>query len=167
MRISVYLFTIALVCLACSKDGEKGGERVEIYLTKSFMTVPGKCQVDPLLSVIADTPFIKNQDILAYSKSSYNLKLADTAVQKIKLLRDFTPFAVAVDGHVIYYGICKPWISSSSCDHSITLNTIFAPGNEFTFNLGYPWSSTNTAIDDQRNNSRLIATFIKQGKLRL
>jgi len=125
--------------------------------------VTGKCQIDSSASVIQDTPFVKNQDILEYSKANYQFALTDISIQKIRKLAEGTPFAVVVDKQVIYYGILKTGISSSSCLYSITMYYTVTE-NKITMNLGYAGAEIN--IDDQRNNPKLLATLRNQGKLK-
>ena len=166
MRQLIYILTLTVLCFSCEKDKVNAGETVEIYLLKNYQTVAGKCQVDPSISVIQDTPIIKNQDILEYSQTDYQFKLTDPAIQKVKAFRDFTPFAVTIDKRVIYYGFFKPSISSSSCDNSITMDVDWTSGNKVSLKLGYPGQLQGVTIDDQRNNTDLIATLRNQGKLK-
>jgi hypothetical protein len=166
MRTLFFVLTITTLCLSCKKDNVKGGETVEIYLLKSSQLVTGKCQIDPLVSVLQDTAIIKNQDILEYSQTNYQFKLTDLAIQKVKTFRDFTAFAVTVDKQVIYYGFFKPGFSSSSCAHSITMDLDWTSANKITLKLGYPGQLQGVTIDDERNNSKLVATLSNQGKLK-
>ncbi len=78
-------------------------------------------------------------------------------------MADGTPFGVVVDKQVIYYGILKPSYSSSSCANSITMDYV-GTNNKIAMNLGYAGADIN--IDDQRNNSKLLATLRNQGKLK-
>lgn len=165
MRPIILYLTITIFCLSCKKENVNGGETVEVYLLKSPQLVTGKCQIDPLVSVLQDTAIIKNQDILKYSKSNYQFTLTDIAIHKVKTFRDFTPFAVTVDKQVIYYGFYKPSISSSSCDHSITMNLDWTSGNKINLRIGYPSLLQGVTIEDERNNSNLMATLRNQGKL--
>lgn len=166
MRLIFFFLTIAIFCLSCEKDNVKGDGTVEVYLLKTSQLVTGKCQIDPLVSVLQDTAIIKNQDILEYSQSNYQFKLTDLAIQKVKTFRDFTAFAVTVDKQVIYYGFFKPSISSSSCVHSITMDLDWTIGNKINLKLGYPGQLQGVAIDDERNNAKLVATLRNQGKLK-
>lgn len=163
MRLLLLTLTIIAICLSCKKDKVQAGENVEIFLLKTAQLVTGKCQIDSSASVIQDTPFVKNQDILEYSKANYQFALTDISIQKIRKLAEGTPFAVVVDKQVIYYGILKTGISSSSCPHSITMDNI-GINNKITMNLGYAGADIN--IDDQRNNPKLLATLKNQGKLK-
>jgi hypothetical protein len=61
--------------------------------------------------------------------------LKDLDIQKVKTFQDFTAFAVTVDKQVIYYGFFKPSISSSSCDHSITMDLDWTTGNKINLKL--------------------------------
>ncbi|HVF81672.1 MAG TPA: hypothetical protein VM884_07050 [Flavisolibacter sp.] len=165
MRNLFFILTIVAICLSCSKNNITTGEIVEIYLLESYQTITSKCQIDPSLSVLKDKATIKNQDILAYSKTEYRFKLTEAAVQKIKALKDKTPFAVTVDKQVIYYGFFKPSVSSSSCDHSITMDVAWTPGNEIYLRLGYPGQLQGVTIEDKLNDPILIAALRTQGKL--
>jgi secreted Zn-dependent insulinase-like peptidase len=102
---------------------------------------------------------------LAYSKTEHKFKLTGPAIQKIKTLFDKTPFAVTVDKQVVYYGFFKPAFSSSSCEHSITMDVAWASGNEIYLKLGYPAQLPGITIEDKRNDPTLLATLRKQGKL--
>lgn len=141
----------------------QAGENVEFYLLKSYQIVKGKCQIDAAASIIQDTPIVKNQDIIEYSKSNYQFTLSENAAKEIKKLSDWTPFAVVVDKQVIYYGIVKPIYSSSSCAQSIKMNNAVI-NNKITMYLGY--AGADSSINDQRNNPKLLATLRRQGKLK-
>jgi hypothetical protein len=163
MRSLVFILVFTTFCTSCKKSTVNPGDTVEIYLLKTSQSVPGKCQVDPLTAILQDTSIIKNQDILGYSRNNYQFKLTKTAIEKVKIFSDFTRFAVTVDRQVIYYGIFKPSYSSSSCDHSITMDLDWV--ENIFLRLGYPGLQQGVTIDDQRNNSLLIATLKNQGKL--
>ena len=166
MRRIIYILTLIILSFSCKKNKVNSGETVEIYLLKTYQTVANKCQIDPSLSEIQDTAFIKNQDILEYSKADYQFKLTDRAIQRVKTLGDRIPFAVTVDKQVIYYGFYKPNISSSSCDNSICMSLDVITTNKINLNLGYPGQTQGVPIDDQRNNSTLIVALKNQGKLK-
>ena len=166
MRLIFFYLTITIFCLSCTKDDVKSGDTIEIYLLKSSQLVAGKCQIDPLTSVLQDTAIIKNQDILEYSQSNYQFKLTDFAIQKVRTLQDHTAFAVTVDKQVIYYGFFKPSISSSSCDNSIIMDLDRTSDNKINLKLGYPGQLQGVTIDDERNNEKLVMTLRNQGKLK-
>ncbi|MGB3008158.1 MAG: hypothetical protein WBC06_16710 [Chitinophagaceae bacterium] len=165
-RSLLFLFSVTTICLSCKKYNTKAGENVEFYLLKTYQTVTAKCQIDPSVSILQDTPIIKNYEILAYSKTDYQFKLTEAAIQKVKTFIDTTPFAVTVDKQVIYYGFFKPSYSSSSCDHSITMDLDWTSGNKFTIKLGYPSALPGVTVDDKRNDPKLIETLKQQGKLK-
>lgn len=166
MRPIFFFLTIIVFCISCKKENTNSGDTVELYLLKDFRLVAGKCQIDPLKSVLQDTPIIKNQEILEYSQSNYQFKLTETGIQKVKTFQDFLPFAVTVDKQIIYYGFFKPSSSSSSCNHSITMDIDWTSGNRINLKLGYPDQLQSVTIEDGRNNKKLIATLRKQGKLK-
>jgi hypothetical protein len=152
---------------SCEEHPTQGGASVDVYLFNTYQTIPGKCQIEPTKSVLQDTAFIKNQDIIAYSATGYTFELTASALEKIKSLKDNMPFAVTLDKQVVYYGFFKPLTSSSSCEHSITMDFDWASNNKILLTLGYPsHNPDNNTIDDQRNNTKLIATLKNQGKLK-
>ncbi len=166
MRSLFFILTMTVIYLSCKTGNINAEETVEIYLLKTYKTVAAKCQIDSSFSVLQDTATIKNKDILEYSKRDYQFKLTDIAIQKVKAFRNKMPFAVTVNKQVIYYGFFKPSISSSSCDHSITLDIDRTSGNKILLRLGYPEQLQSVTIEDRRNNPKLIAALKKQGKLR-
>lgn len=165
MRPLVYILAFAMLSFSCKKEDVKSGKTVEIYALKKYQLVPGKCQIDAALSEIDDTPMIRNQDILQYSRTEYQFKLTAAGIEKVKALRDKTPFAVTVDKEVIYFGFYKPGISSSSCDHSITMDVSWGTDTKISVNLGYPGQLSGVTIDDQRNSPNLITALKNQDKL--
>lgn len=163
MRLILTILLLTAICFSCKKDKVEPGVNVEIYLLKSSQAIPGKCQVDASSAVLQDIPIVKNQDVLAYSKTDYQFTISDDSIKKLRELADNAPFAVVVDKQVIYYGIVKPFYSSSTCENSITMNN-FEASDKITMNLGYAGADRN--IDDQRNNPKLLATLRNQGKLK-
>lgn len=163
MRLLFLILTIVTICSSCRKPNKQTGGNLEIYLFKTFQLVSGKCQVNGDSSVLKDTAIVKNNEILFYSSANYQFTLTENSIQKIRALHSGIPFAIVIDKQVIYYGIIKTITSSSSCTSSITMNYSLGD-NKITMNLGY--AGTDLNIDDQRNNSKLIATLKNQGKLR-
>lgn len=160
------VLVIFLFVSACKEQEVKPGESVGIYLLKSPQDVGGSCRVDASAAVLQDSPAAGNEDIVAYSQSDYQFELTNAAFRKIQALQDGTPFAVTVDGRVIYYGLAKPGFSSSACPKSIIMDAFWAPGNKIFLKLGHPGAAKDSGIDDQRNNPKLLATLRNQGKLR-
>jgi len=161
-----YLFTITIIFFSCKKDTTNAAGNVEIYMLKTFKTIMGKCQVDASTVVLQNTPIVTNRDIIEYSPTVYTFKLSDNAIEKIKILKDFTAFALTVDKRVIYYGFFKPGYSNSSCAHSITMDIDWMANDKILMNVGYPAPIQGITIDDERNNPTLMATLQAQGKLK-
>jgi hypothetical protein len=158
------LSTITFLLIGCKKDGSDG--QVEMYVLKTYQLMVGRCQVDGAASTLEDKPFVFNDDIINYSKADYRFLLTNKAIQKIKAFGAFQPFAVTVNKQVIYYAIFKPSISSSSCDHSITMDVDWANANGILLKLDYPGQLQGVVIDDQRNNATLLKALSAQGKLK-
>ncbi|MBL0356137.1 MAG: hypothetical protein IPP72_04285 [Chitinophagaceae bacterium] len=68
----------------------------------SFTMLNSKCQVNPSGAVLKAVPFVQNEDILSYSESAYTYTLSSAAMQRIKALVGRQPFAITVDGEVVF-----------------------------------------------------------------
>lgn len=162
MKYCLLLISAILFFASCKKNNTDG-KQVEVYLLKMHQPIAGKCQVDAATAILQDTAVVRNDEIVAYSKKEYTFELTTSAIAKIQGLKDRDAFVVTVDKQVIYYGYYKPFISSSSCPNSITMNNLVIGPNRIEMNLGYAGASPD--IDDQRNNPKLIAALSAQGKL--
>jgi hypothetical protein len=159
------LLILVLITAITSCKKENTTNNVELYLLKSSTSVPGKCQVDPSTAVLENAPLLSNKDFLKYNQSDRQFTVSSSAYQKVMALTDKTTFAITVNRQVIYYGYYKPWISSSSCDESITMNGFETSDKKLAMMLGYPATLPPTTIDDQRNNPTLLEALRQQGKL--
>jgi hypothetical protein len=160
----VGLVTVMFLLVGCKKHNSEG--QVEMYVLKSYQLVAGRCQIDGAASTLDNNPFVSNSDIISYNKADYRFSLSSAAIQKIKAFGIFQPFVVTVNRQVVYYAVFKPGISSSSCDHSITMDIDWANANGILMKLGYPGQLQGVVIDDQRNNSVLLQALSAQGKLK-
>jgi hypothetical protein len=169
----ILVLSCLVLLLSCSKsdsgspvNGASG--KVEIYLLNKVEWVPGKCEVNGARSIPDALPVITNNDIIAYYSSVYEFEVNSDAFKRIIGLSDKTPFVVTLNKEVIYYGIYKPFISSSSCDHSITMSTLNYNINEFRLQmrLGYPGLLQGVTVEDLRNHNNLLSALEKQGKLK-
>lgn len=134
---------------------------MEFYLLKNAQMVSGKCLVET--GELEPASLIANDDILSYSSEEHQFRIKNNASARINALKDGTPFAVAVNGQVIYFGIFKPGYSSSSCFDSITMD--FAINDRIFMRLGYPGTIQGVTVKDERNHPELMATLEAQGKL--
>ncbi len=165
--IRLLLFCAVLLSVqSCKKASTtpQGNGLVEIYGLESYKFVPNKCQVDPSTAVLKTIPVILNSQIISYSQGSHEFKLTNPGKEASKAFQNLFAFAVTVNKEVIYYGVYKPFTSSSSCEHSITMNIAWSTGN-LSMILGYPSPVAGITIDDQRNNPKLLAALNAQGKL--
>lgn len=165
-----YRTLILGICLvffihACKKEQVQAGEQVEIYLLKTTQFVAGACQVDASNSVIQETAFVKNEDILSYSPTTFQFTFSKTAFDKLKTLSPRTVIAIVIDKQVLYYSIYFPMYFSSSCDKSIVWDFSLDQSLGIIMKLGYPGLMQGVNITDDRNNEKLILTLKKQGKL--
>jgi hypothetical protein len=158
----VMVFTV-IMSSGCSATNHEG---FAIYLTKN--DIPPS-QMEALSHVdIADQPVISMEDIITYNAQTHELKLTDTAFERISQLEvpvSGKSFIVCVDKVPIYWGAFWTPISSQSFDGV----TIWKPlGSQepkaVTLELGYP-SPSFYGGDDPRNNADVMRSLEQAGKL--
>jgi hypothetical protein len=167
-------FFIAFACFlflssACKKsefDANSAGERLEIFALKTFQWQKNNvCAVDPASAKLEKEPLVGNDDIISYNRTDFMFELKGAAAQKVKNFSPRAPFAVAVDGEIVYIGVNMPNFLSSVCFESITLQ-YWGP-DKVALRLGYPGVLEGAKeIEDRRNDASILATLKKQGKLR-
>ncbi len=175
MKILSHLFAIIIFLAAfssCSKNNTNGGPsggngQITIHLFSKTVFYPDRCEVDPANSEIDAAPIVRNDEIKGYSRTDHQFFVSQQAFKRLEKARDKTGFVVALNGNAVYYGVYKPFISSSSCDQSITLSGWIINNNYILdMNLGYPGALQGVDIPDLRNQEDLIKALQKQGKLK-
>jgi hypothetical protein len=158
--ILVYAVIILNGCTASK------GEGFAIYLTKE--DIP-PTQMEALSHVdIAEQPIISIRDIITYNAQTHELKLTDTAFERISQLEvpvRGKSFLVCVDKAPVYWGAFWTPISSIPFDGV----TIWKPFNTqqskiITLELGYP-SSSFYGGEDPRNNVEVMKSLEQAGRL--
>ena len=107
------------------------------------------------------------KDIIKYDSTEHFFILSDIAKERISKAQypvTPTPFAIALDGKVIYIANFIPGYSSMSCESCITIEP-YSADNQFMVILGYPGSDYFSG-PDPRNDSRLITRFRTDNKLK-
>lgn len=148
--VEALLISIILVSLWFSSYSE---EKFSIYLERRNESI------------------IVDDDILWYNSSDYSIRLADSGIEKIKILRIGVygePFMVKVGKTEIFRGAF--WTSISSVGYKGIVIIVSLPVEEHNiikFELRYPPEINigNTYID-YRNDSRITIHFQKIGKLK-
>jgi hypothetical protein len=167
-RLFIAFFCFLFFFSACKKtesDANSAGARLEIFGLKTFQWQKNNvCAVDPASVELEKEPLVGNDDIISYNRSDFMFELKAPASQKVKNFGARAPFAVTVDGEIIYIGVHMPPILSSVCFESITLQH-WIP-NKVELRLGYPGALESKLIDDRRNDASILATLKKQGKLK-
>jgi len=137
-----------------------------IYLTKGDIPparMPALSHVD-----LAEPPVISMEDIITYNAPTHELKLTESAFERIMQLDvpvRGKSFVVCVDRKPIYTGAFWTPISSMSYDGV----TIWKPLSSqvphiITLELGYP-SSSFYGGDDPRSNPDVLKSLEQAGKL--
>ena len=122
IRLFTYIpvkLTLVMVCVLLMSGGcsAKNNEGFAIYLTKE--DIPPS-QMEALSHIdIADQPTISIKDIITYNAQTHELKLIDTAFERISSLEvpvKGKSFMVCVNKAPIYWGAFWTPISSMSFD---------------------------------------------------
>ncbi|UCG83187.1 MAG: hypothetical protein JSW38_13665 [Dehalococcoidia bacterium] len=159
------LIVVILILLICGCSAATG-EGFAIYLTKA--DIP-PAQMEALSHVdIAGQPIISMEDIITYNAQTHELKLIDTAFERIYELDvpvSGKSFVVCVDKEPIYWGAFWTPISSISFDGV----TIWKPlsleePHIVTLELGYP-SSSFYGGEDPRSNPEVMRALEQANKL--
>jgi hypothetical protein len=106
------------------------------------------------------------QDILAYDSASHTYLIDQNSSDRIQAYAFPTSgigFAVAVDAEIVFMAYFVPAYSSTGMPNKICVEPYTASG-KFTFNLGYPGSSSFEK-EDLRNHPLIISTLKSDGKL--
>ena len=142
------------------------GEGFAIYLTREDITpaqMESPSPVEP-----AEQSIIGIDDVISYNEQTYELKLTQSAFERISLLEVPTSgisFLVCIDKNPVYWGAFWTPFSSQSFD-GITIWKPYDASEPYilSFELGYPTSSFYEG-KDPRNNPLIISAFKKAGKL--
>ena len=167
-RTCFLLLVAALTLFSnCRKPDDSGlHTRVEIFGLQNFeWTGPGICDVHPSSVVLESAPLAANGDIVSYNVSNYLFEFKEPAAQKIRNLSPRTPFALTLDGEILFIGVVMQNIMSSTCFESITMENLSFGPHHAKLELGYP-GGINPSLEDKRIDAGLLAALRSQGKLR-
>ncbi len=152
---------------ACQKSADDPANgRVEIFALASFEWVAdGICALKPGTAVLETVPLVINGDIVSYDLSNFILEFKEPSAQRIRELTPRSPFAVTLNGDVVFFGVVMQAIMSSTCMESITMENLIYGPNKVKLELGYP-AGAASGIADKRRDKDLLAALRKQGRLR-
>jgi len=167
-RITAKLTALIMVGAVIISSGctSSKGEGFAIYLTKE--DIP-PAQMEALSHVeLADQSIIGINDIITYNEQTHELKLTQSAFERISQLEVPTSgksFLVCVDKNPVYWGAFWTPMSSQSFD-GVTIWKPYSSSEPYivTLELGYP-SSSFYGGEDPRNKPEIIDAFEKAGKL--
>lgn len=168
LRTCFLLLPIAALLLShCDTSDAPGPHtRVEIFGLQSFeWEGPGICAVRPGSVVLEPSPLVTNDDIVSYDESQSLFEFREPSAQNIRNLSPRTPFALTLDGEILFIGVVMQNIMSSTCFESITMENLTYGPRRAKLELGYP-AGINPSLEDKRKDPALLATLRSQGKLR-
>ncbi len=162
-RLAIVLVCILLLSGGCNA---KTGEGFAVYLTKDNIP-PAQVEAQSHAD-LAEEPIISLSDIVTYNAQTHELKLTDSAFERISNLEvpvQGKSFMVCVDKKPVYRGAFWTPVSSISFDGV----TIWQPlGSQelkvITIELGYP-SPSFYGGEDPRNNAEIMKSLEQAGKL--
>jgi hypothetical protein len=167
LKLAVVASCILLVVTVYSGyTAVTNGEGFAIYLTRDDVP-PAKMEALSHV-VLSDQPIVSVEDIIAYNAQTHEMKLtpgAFSSISKLDVPVTGKSFMVCINEEPIYCGAFWTPISSTSFDGV----TIWKPFNSqeqsiIVLELGYP-SSSFYAGEDPRNNTRVLESLEKAGKL--
>lgn len=109
---------------------------------------------------------VNYDDIIGYDTANHIFQLTDEAGERIreeKYPTTPTPFAILVDGEIIYIANFIPGYSSLSCWECISVEP-YSYDNKFRIQIGYPAAYYFTG-EDPRNHTKILTKFTKDNKL--
>jgi hypothetical protein len=109
---------------------------------------------------------VSYDDIIGYDTTNHIFHLSKKAGDKIreeKYPSTPTPFAILVDGEIIYIANFIPGYSSISCWECISVEP-YSYDNKFRIQTGYPAAYYFTG-EDPRNHSKILTKFSEDNKL--
>jgi hypothetical protein len=162
-KLVLILVVVVIILSGCTTSK---GEGFAVYLTKEDIP-PSQMEILSHID-IAEKPVISEGDIITYNAQTHELKLTDTAFERISQLEvpvRGKSFLVCVDKSPVYWGAFWTPISSISFDGV----TIWKPFNTqkpkvIALELGYPTSSFYGG-EDPRNNVEVMKSLEQAGKL--
>jgi len=161
--IMAFIVCLPLVSSGCTATK---GEGFAIYLTKDDVP-PSKMEALSHVE-LADQPIIGINDIIKYNEQTHELKLTQSAFERLSQLEVPTSgksFLVCIDKNPVYWGAFWTPVSSQSFD-GVTIWKPYSSSAPYivTLELGYPASSFYGG-EDPRNKPGIISAFKKAGKL--
>ena len=163
-----FLFILGCCLVIFSGCKKERGNRVDIYLLKSFTTTTNTSTSPATMSisnaVLEETPLIKDEDILFYTKSTYTFSLKNNFPSTLYNFGADKGFAVAVDGEPVYFGKFQPgYLSYIPFGHAL-----ITPILPQELNITFPMisGSTDLVAMDKRNDELLLNTLKATGRLR-
>jgi hypothetical protein len=167
----IYCFLILLLISSCKKGGETNAKRVEIYLLKSFSLSINQT-TKPVThtianAILADTPFVRNNEIRYYDKATYTFSLDANVKERIKDYGPDKAFAVTVDGQPVYYGVFHPLYMSSLVYGLPYIDPVLLTTNN-SLTIAYIKIDGDTTLQrlDRRNTKELLDAFKTSKRLR-
>jgi hypothetical protein len=154
--------------LSCKK--EHSGNRVEIYLLKSFSLVSNATIPETVTitnAKLEKNPLVEDSDIEYYKQSEWLFKLKKNIRPVIQDFSSDKGFAVVVNNQVVYYGIFHPAFLSSITFGLATIDPfIFTTDNSVSMQYASLDNNPQLTQLDKRNDPRLLAAMAVSGRLR-
>lgn len=170
MRVLILLVFVLIVSGGCVKKNNVQGAGISFYLLSSYSTKIDSSVKPWALSitdaVLAEKPFIANQDIAYYVKADFSYTLRHNIKPEIGHYAGDKAFAVTLDGKPVYYGRFHPAYYSSIVVGLATIDPVY----QVTENaLRVNFISGTAMVEhpkDKRNDAALIACLSATGRLK-
>ena len=155
-KILILAIAAVFISFSCEKNNDEFGEGVTFTEIVDDSTNP----------LTLGDHLVDYAEIIGYDSSMHMFSLTDEAGERIRSQHypvTPTPFAVAVDGELIYIAHFVPGYSSIAFYEGIRVDP-FSYNNKYVMELGYPTSDLYSGTDP-RNDDRIISRLEKDDKL--
>lgn len=162
----IILITSLLFLLlnGCQKEEFSAGMGVEFYLVENYQLTESGA-IDESTVVTQSKPSIYYSDILSYNSQKYTFEVSTKITNALGATKDIDksiigkPFALKVNGEIIYTGFFWSWFYSSF-PIGIAAFTMYDT-NDMRMEL----FDIDKNIPDNRNDERILSVLRKDGKL--
>lgn len=156
-----------LLFVSCKKEQ---GPKVDLYLLKSYTETINQTTTPATLSlsnaVLDDAPFVADEDIRYYKKSTTTFTLKKNIKPIIHDYGADKAFAITVDKQPVYFGKFHPAYLSSIQFGVATIDPVLFSDNELTIQFAMITGSSDLQQLDKRNDSRIINALKASGRLK-
>jgi hypothetical protein len=171
MKSNLFIAVLIFSFFSCDNNEvrEINCNSVDFYGLSKYQTLDHSMKIIENTVQLSDSIIVPYSEIILYHRKSHTFIISDYLSD---ILSDWEnhplarkPFAVVVDGEIIYTGYFWYSFMSSVCDWVIIDPIDYSGENRLSVRLGYPGLIDGDTIPDRRNDPRLLNILRNDGKL--